>query len=350
MSPAKSLALRGRSIFVYEFLSAGAGLREIDAPLPESLEQEGLAMLRALVDDFAAAGARVSTICRENLDGAYATQIDVHRPIFHDDELALFGHLAARADWTVVIAPELDGALIERCRLVNRSWGKLLAASEADVSMCTDKHLTCAHLQSHAVPAPHGVTLHQGQSLPKDFPYPAVLKRRDGAGSLDMRFVETADNLDRPVEFDTRVESLCNGLPVSVALLCGPAGVHALPACKQNLASDGGFTYLGGELPLPDELADRATALALRAIKTLAAPLGYLGVDLVLGEAIDGRDDVVIEINPRLTTSYVGLRHASRTNLAAAMVAIAEGERVPLSFRTEHVGWTPRGRITKGNR
>src|SRR4029079_2305074 len=123
----------------------------------------------------------------------------------------------------------------------------------------------CAHLHSHAVPVPNGVAVNQGQSLPKDFPYPAVIKRRDAAGALSMRIVDSADNLDRPIEFDARLESLCKGLPVSVALLCGPAGVQALPACKQNLASDGSFSYLGGELPLPAELVDRATALARRA-------------------------------------------------------------------------------------
>ncbi len=32
---------------------------------------------------------------------------------------------------------------------------------------------------------------------------------------------------------------------------------------------------------------------------TLPQPLGYLGIDMILGERSDGSDDVVIEINPR---------------------------------------------------
>ena len=54
--------------------------------------------------------------------------------------------------------------------------------------------------------------------------------------------------------------------------------------------------------------------------------VGYVGVDLVLGREPDGSEDVVIEINPRLTTSYVGLRAAARTNLAEAMWQVAQGE------------------------
>jgi predicted ATP-grasp superfamily ATP-dependent carboligase len=64
-------------------------------------------------------------------------------------------------------------------------------------------------------------------------------------------------------------------------------------------------------------------------VGALPGAFGYLGVDLVLGESADGADDFVIEINPRLTTSYIGLRAAVEENLAAAMLDIAEGIELP---------------------
>ena len=54
---------------------------------------------------------------------------------------------------------------------------------------------------------------------------------------------------------------------------------------------------------------------------------------MVLGADPGGADDVVIEINPRLTTSYVGLRAAAGENLAGVMLAVAEGKSVELSCR-----------------
>ena len=45
---------------------------------------------------------------------------------------------------------------------------------------------------------------------------------------------------------------------------------------------------------------------------------GYLGVDLILGTEAD--KDYVIEINPRLTTSYLILRQAAKENLAEAII------------------------------
>ena len=64
-------------------------------------------------------------------------------------------------------------------------------------------------------------------------------------------------------------------------------------------------------------------------------PHGYLGIDLVLGQAVDGSEDVVIEINPRMTTSYIGLRQAATGNLARAMLNVAAGHTAELSFRAE---------------
>jgi predicted ATP-grasp superfamily ATP-dependent carboligase len=142
-----------------------------------------------------------------------------------------------------------------------------------------------------------------------------------------------------------RLEEFVPGLAASVAVLCGPAGNHALPACEQRLSSDGRFTYLGGRLPIDRELDARARQLALAAAGALPQPRGYIGIDLVLGEPADGSADRVIEINPRPTTSYVGLRRSSRTNLAAAMLAVMMGESPDLCFSAEPVEFLADGTL-----
>jgi hypothetical protein len=64
-----------------------------------------------------------------------------------------------------------------------------------------------------------------------------------------------------------------------------------------------------------------------------------------LGSNTDGRDDVVVEINPRLTTSYVGLRAAAAAdaNLAAAILAVCQGRTPRLSFLPIEVEYEPNG-------
>jgi hypothetical protein len=72
-----------------------------------------------------------------------------------------------------------------------------------------------------------------------------------------------------------------------------------------------------------------------------------VGVDLLLGPAADGTDDVVLEVNPRLTTSYIGLRQGTSSNLAAAMLAIQRGDRYPLFFHGGVVEFEADGRIRR---
>jgi predicted ATP-grasp superfamily ATP-dependent carboligase len=106
----------------------------------------------------------------------------------------------------------------------------------------------------------------------------------------------------------------------------------------QLLSDDGRMKFLGGELPMPADLAARAVKLAQAAADAVPGLLGYVGVDLVLGEAADGSRDFAIEINPRLTTSYIGLRALAQDNLAGAMLRAARGEL------TEAPAWKP-GRV-----
>jgi len=73
---------------------------------------------------------------------------------------------------------------------------------------------------------------------------------------------------------------------------------------------------------------------------------GYVGVDLVLGPNDDGNEDWVIEINPRLTTSYIGLRVVAKANLAEAMLRVVGGEIVPpLDWHPDVVHFHADGRV-----
>jgi len=134
------------------------------------------------------------------------------------------------------------------------------------------------------------------------------------------------------------------GFAASVAFLVGPAQTIPLVPCEQLQSSDGRFTYLGGRLPIAPDLASRALRIATAAIRSVPGLLGYVGVDVVLGG--DGRD-WAIEINPRLTTSYVGLRASARFNLAEAMLAIVQGQPLPtLAWHDRRIEFTPDGRVS----
>jgi predicted ATP-grasp superfamily ATP-dependent carboligase len=67
-------------------------------------------------------------------------------------------------------------------------------------------------------------------------------------------------------------------------------------------------------------------------------------VDVILG----AESDHVIEINPRLTTSYVGLRVLAADNLMELLLRLARGESTPKPrWRAGGVSWTADGALVQ---
>ncbi|HVS39476.1 MAG TPA: ATP-grasp domain-containing protein [Gemmataceae bacterium] len=333
-------------IFVYEHLSASRAA----GPAAASLLTEGWAMLAALLEDFVRVpGAQVETM----LGGAAAGKTPPPGVAVHhadaEDEDATFRRLAAGADWTLIAAPEIDGVLPERIQLVEESHGRLLGPTAAAARLAGDKLRLAERLRDCAVPTPPTAL------WPVEAPsYPAVCKPRHGAGSQETHLVRDSDELRAVAETvggfgdDLIVQPYIAGQAASVALLIGPGRRLALPAAAQHLSTDGRFRYLGGRLPLLPDLAERATRLGARAVDAVEGLRGYIGVDMVLGAAADGDGDCVIEINPRLTASYVGLRALARFNLAEAMLAVAAGQ-APTAWNWDVglVEFMPNGRVIR---
>jgi len=265
------------------------------------------------------------------------------------EEAGLFRELARGCDFTLVIAPEFDDLLYDRCRWVEEEGRRLLGPSPEAVRLTADKLALSRHLSGLGVPTP------LCRPFTPDSPaheFPLVCKPRQGAGSQATFLVRCPSELvacakrarEEGCDDALILQPFVVGQPASVAFLIGTRERLALPAGSQELSQDGRFRYHGGTLPLPLDRCARATALARRAVAAVPGLLGYVGVDLVLGEATDGSRDQVIEINPRLTTSYVGLRALAHANLAEVMVCLATGEKCPaLEWKPGTVSFRPDG-------
>jgi predicted ATP-grasp superfamily ATP-dependent carboligase len=72
-----------------------------------------------------------------------------------------------------------------------------------------------------------------------------------------------------------------------------------------------------------------------------------VGIDMVLGDGTQSPQDVVVDVNPRLTTSYLGLRHAASVNLAQAMLSVLQGRHRALFFRPCRVKFDCHGQTTE---
>ncbi len=333
-------------IFLYEWITGG-GLVEEPGPLPASMLAEGSAMVTALAADLSAIeGARVTLLLDMRLDDLVlpgCEVIEIHSATHRLEEIE---RLAAEADHTLAIAPEFDDILLETLRHAEQAGGRMLTASQEFVKLTSNKHRTALYLAKAGVPVPEAVLLPpEEEKLPSDVVYPAVLKPVCGAGSQHTLLVSGAKDEPPIYPWPQRLERFCPGIAASVAMLCGPTHLTPLPGCRQNLSNDGRFSYWGGSLIYDTDLARRATDLAERAMEALPPALGYVGVDLVLGKAADGSEDFIIEVNPRLTTSYVGLRAATDDNLAAALLENAAGRVMIPQFHTDQLEFTADGMV-----
>ena len=244
---------------------------------------------------------------------------------------------AREHDWTVIVAPETDGVLASRVAAVRAAGARVLSPSAAFIGIASDKQATIDALAAAGVPVPAGRSLAPGETLPIGFHMPAVRKDRASVGCDGMQIIR--DSNVAPAPTATRLEAFVTGTPVGVSCLCGPDRIEVLPPMRQRFTAGDAPRYLGSD-PLDDELlAARARALARRAVEAVmrraATPadqsppaVGWVGVDMILGLRDDGRADRVLEVNPRVTTSFVALAARSGTSLVQTMLALAEGVRV----------------------
>ena len=181
------------------------------------------------------------------------------------------------------------------------------------------------------------------------FRYPIVVKPARGAGCRGVALVRNGRELCQAIDVarDRRgkgavlLQQYVAGAAASVSLLSDGSRSVALSVNGQAIRTLHAFSYRGGRVPFDHPLATRAAATAIRACEALPGLRGYVGVDLVLTRS----EAIVIEVNPRLTTAYVGVRSALDANVAdLALSACAGILPVPPPVR-RHVRFTAGGRI-----
>ncbi|MEZ6067490.1 MAG: hypothetical protein R3B90_17675 [Planctomycetaceae bacterium] len=122
-------------LFISEYITSGA---LADQHLPSSLLREGRAMRDAIIADFAAcAEVQVLTTCDTRIPPPDRAEVlMVQRAA---DESVLFQRLVSVADVVYVIAPELDGVLLDRVQFVESRGRMSLNCRFPAVELTADK-------------------------------------------------------------------------------------------------------------------------------------------------------------------------------------------------------------------
>ena len=316
-------------VFIWEYLCGGASLAE---RLDGSLAREGRAMLLALVEDFLQIdGCQVATTWDARLGDFPILDVDV-TAIEQQDESRVFAEQVRRCDAALVVAPEFDRILEARTSDVRAAGVRCLGSSTDAVRICADKLICNQRLANAGVPA-IDTTCVSDHGPPRTGEFPLVLKPRFGAGSMETWLIESPEawsqlqgRIGREAFLQMVRQPFVAGRPASVGVLLSAERESpvVLPPTEQHLSEDGRFRYLGGTIPLASS-EDESHALrevVEAACRTCPGLSGYVGLDLILSES-RGERPVVVEINPRVTTSYVGYRRGLAGNIAREILAPA---------------------------
>lgn len=338
-----------KSIFVSEFLCSGAWPEEV---LPESLITEGRLMLEAICEDLLQSGDyNVCTTRDQRVTLSDISGLEVIDVVSPKQEWEMFQKLARHRDGTIVIAPELDGILCDRIDWLQQNDLNRLMSNTETVRICADKWLFYQFCLEHEIPTPNTYQCRDDFAEYFEFPlpFPFVIKPQLGAGATMTAVIESKESWlifssHRTNENDFPpylLQSFLPGEPASIACIISPDGkrIEWCPMTKQLFD---GLEYQGGIVPCEGELAQQVRGMAEQVVKNLPGLRGYIGFDFLLSS--DSNKPVqILEINSRLTTSYLGYRAIAEGSLVERLVH--SDINSPLQWSSKQVQFDTQGKL-----
>jgi predicted ATP-grasp superfamily ATP-dependent carboligase len=335
-------------LIVYEHVSGGGYAGQ---PIPPNVLSEGFGMMRTIVSDFKAAGHEVTVL----LDGRLSklnppVAADCTVPVFYSQEPKKFlSNIAKINDAIYVIAPETGQTLQSLVELVEKTGKVSLNCESSAIGKVADKAVLYETLLKNDASTPKTVPLNINDSLKevnhaikRELSYPVVLKPTDGVSCGGLSIVKEDAQVEKAIakikaEYSSKrfiAQELINGESASVSLLSTGKKALAVSLNEQNVkiaGPDADSSYDGGAVPFDHPLKYEAFALAEKVVGSFSGLRGYVGVDLVLTEA----KPFVVDVNPRLTTSYVGLRKVVGFNVAQALVNAVSKSELPAKLENQ---------------
>ncbi len=334
-------------IGIFEYV-AGGGIKEV---IPNNMLCEGYSMLKSSIEDFQSVGYEVTTLLDSRLtklkDHMKAEKIEIVAP--QDNTSDVLRKMLKTVDLSLIIAPETGGILSNLVQIASSNTTSLNSTPES-IDLVSNKAKLAETLSRKGFPIPETYCfgdedgIEEIERVFKTFSTPFIVKPLDGAGCAKVFLVNETSQLrkaqnliigDNPKE-RVVIQEFVEGIPVSVSLILN--GINAFPISlnlqKVSLnAPPESSCYYGGTTPFRHTDESKALNLAKSAVEQFTGLRGYIGVDMIM----TSRGPLILEINPRLTVSYIGLKRISKVNLADSIVRASSGETLPTSFKIQGV-------------
>jgi predicted ATP-grasp superfamily ATP-dependent carboligase len=329
------------NLLIYEHISGGGyANKQISA----SFLSEGYGMLCSLISDFKTAGHKVTTFLDSRLQSFNPPiQADEIISVSTSEELEWkLRKLSSAVDAVYVIAPESSHVLEKLVENIESSGGTSLNCQIDAIKRVSNKMTTYEALEKRGLKVPETVLLNIQEKirnigrLAKELGYPLIFKPLDGVSCSGLSVVNDEGSIAPAVKKVVHeslskqfiVQKLIRGKGASACVISNGEKALAITLNKQLVtlaAPDGESRYHGGVVPFDHGLEEEALKTVRRVVESIKGLRGYVGVDMVLAR----EGVVVMEVNPRLTTSYIGLRKVTGFNPAKALFDAVFGRKLP---------------------
>jgi predicted ATP-grasp superfamily ATP-dependent carboligase len=274
-----------------------------------------------------------------------------------------FASLLEHVDAVWLIAPETNGCLERLAARIQKRGTLILGSSAATIGRASDKASYPGRLGRVGVRHPETLLVASTAEAPaaaRWIGYPLVVKPRRGAGGRGVYVARSARELHRALREirllqthnaaflaggeaaeELVIQRFVRGTPASVSLLASGRDAMVLAMNEQRFTVTTGLSYRGGRTPFEHQLTVDAMAAAIRTCAAFPGLRGYVGVDLVLSD----EGPVVIEVNPRLTTAYLGVRAVIDENVARLAIEACRGTLPPQPITRRCVRFTASGLV-----
>lgn len=314
-----------KKIFVCEFITGG-GLNA--QALPESLAKEGALMRDTLLYDLSNLPYRVSTTVDARLSSPKYCAECV-KLSSNDDVWQVWKTQMQNVDAVWLIAPETNSILhyftqiAEHTKMAGLANPLILGCGLKSIEISSDKLATYLALKQANILTVPTYTI---QNWPKgDGSW--LAKPNDGAGCEDTVCFDSALDLMHWLVQNNKLEThviqpFKTGVPASVSCVMHRGQAQLLSCNKQLInMSQHTLSYKGSEINGMCEHWHAFERIANDIAMALPDLAGYVGIDVIVENNGHDNDKIfVLEINPRLTISYAGLREATGVNPAELII------------------------------
>ncbi len=311
--------MRKLKVLVVEYITGG-GFNKTE--LPDHLANEGLLMVQALLENLARVDSIETFVMLDTrLVGRLSVKVD-HCLLVGPEQT--FEQMLARqiteCDAVWPIAPESDAILQALCETVAHSGKILLNSSHSAVRLTGNKWLTFIRLQAHSVACVQSYRLDQFDYYSGGW----IVKPVDGVGCENSYLISDRQEFDQVTAQLNKsqfiIQPHLQGEKTSLSCLFKEGRGWLICANRQHFVIINKQYHLTGiTVNFTDNILpylDLVQAIA-QAIPDL---WGYVGIDLIESEG----QVQVLEINPRLTTSFAGIYDACEVNCAELVLGLLE--------------------------